>query len=529
MIEFFRNMKISQKIPLSISAFIILPLIISLIAINSTNTINKNGQDIYDNYFVSFVNLTDARKYLYEEFVLIKSHIISPDDKSMRDTEQKISNASANFRASLTKFEQTLDSGEETILLYKFKTQLTTFELLTERIITLSKSNQDIAADRLANEEYGVLFNDMQLNMAGMLETNIDGAQALYNSNHQHHQHHQTTRSLIILVTAIIIAIGLFIGWLLISTILEPLLKIQCHIASLTHTGDLLLQLDIEGKDEISELAESFNTMLKSLFHAHNKLIQTEKLTSLGSLVAGVSHEINTPLGIAVTIGSTINDNFQKFSIRFKEKKVKRSDLENFEKEVNECLDILLNSLDRAVVLIQSFKQVAVDQTSEARRIFFLSDVADEVIRIHHHKIKRLGITFDCVIDEKIEMDSFPGPLGQVMTNLFNNAIIHGFESTDSGIIAISAYLNNSIVIIKIEDNGKGIPKAFIDKIFEPFFTTKLGEGGSGLGLSIIFNIVVNLLGGKISVASTLGKNTCFTLELPLVSPQKITKINDNY
>jgi two-component system NtrC family sensor kinase len=529
MIEFFRNMKISQKIPLSISAFIILPLIISLIAINSTNTINKNGQDIYDNYFVSFVNLTDARKYLYEEFVLIKSHIISPDDKSMRDTEQKISNASANFRASLTKFEQTLDSGEETILLYKFKTQLTTFELLTERIITLSKSNQDIAADRLANEEYGVLFNDMQLNMAGMLETNIDGAQALYNSNHQHHQHHQTTRSLIILVTAIIIAIGLFIGWLLISTILEPLLKIQCHIASLTHSGDLLLQLDIEGKDEISELAKSFNTMLKSLFHAHNKLIQTEKLTSLGSLVAGVSHEINTPLGIAVTIGSTIKDNFQKFSIRFKEKKVKRSDLENFEKEVNECLDILLNSLDRAVVLIQSFKQVAVDQTSEARRIFFLSDVTDEVIRIHHHKIKRLGITFDCVIDEKIEMDSFPGPLGQVMTNLFNNAIIHGFESTDSGIIAISAYLNNSIVIIKIEDNGKGIPKAFIDKIFEPFFTTKLGEGGSGLGLSIIFNIVVNLLGGKISVASTLGKNTCFTLELPLVSPQKITKINDNY
>ncbi|MBA6354967.1 MULTISPECIES: MCP four helix bundle domain-containing protein [unclassified Colwellia] len=524
MIELFRNMKISQKIPLSISVFIILPLIISLIAINSTNTINKNGQDIYDNYFVSFVNLTDARKYLYEEFVLIKSHILSPDDKSMRDTEQKISNASVNFRASLTKFEQTLDSGEETKLLYKFKTQLTTFELLTERIITLSKSNQDIAADRLANEEYGVLFNDMQLNMAGMLETNIDGAQALYNSNHQHHQ---TTRSLIILVTAIIIAIGLFIGWLLISTILEPLLKIQCHIASLTHSGDLLLQLDIEGKDEISELAESFNTMLESLFHAHNKLIQTEKLTSLGSLVAGVSHEINTPLGIAVTIGSTIKDNFQKFSIRFKEKKVKRSDLESFEIEVNECLDILLNSLDRAVVLIQSFKQVAVDQTSEARRIFFLSDVVDEVIRIHHHKIKRLGITFDCVIDKNIEMDSFPGPLGQVMTNLFNNAIIHGFESTDSGIIAISAYLNNSVVIIKVEDNGKGIPKAFIDKVFEPFFTTRLGEGGSGLGLSIIFNIVVNLLGGKIRVASTLGKNTCFTLELPLVSPQKITKIND--
>jgi hypothetical protein len=111
MIELFRNMKISQKIPISISVFIILPLIISLIAINSTDTINKNGQDIYDNYFVSFINLTDARQYLYQQFVLIKSHIISPNDKSMRDTEQKISNASVNFHASLTKFEQTLDSG----------------------------------------------------------------------------------------------------------------------------------------------------------------------------------------------------------------------------------------------------------------------------------------------------------------------------------------------------------------------------------------------------------------------------------
>ncbi|TWX57650.1 MCP four helix bundle domain-containing protein [Colwellia hornerae] len=518
MIELFRNMKISRKIPISISIFIILPLIISLIAMNSTNTINKNGQDIYDNYFVSFVNLTDARKYLYEQFVLIKSHIISPDDEYMKDTEKKISDASANFRRSLTKFEQTLDSGEETKLLYKFKKQLTAFELLTARIIILSKNNQDIAADRLANEEYGVLFNDMQLNMAGMLETNVAGAQALYNSNHQHHQN---TRSIIILVTTIIITIGLFIGWLLISTILEPLLKIQCHIASLTNSGDLLHQLDIEGKDEISELAESFNTMLESLFHAHNKLIQTEKLTSLGSLVAGVSHEINTPLGIAVTVGSTIKDNFQKFSILFKEKKVKRSDLVVFEKEVNECLVVLLNSLDRAVILIQSFKQVAVDQTSEARRLFFLSDVVDEVIRIHHHKIKHTGITFDCSIDKNIEMDSFPGPLGQVMTNLFNNAIIHGFDSTNAGVIVISAYQHNSIVFIKIEDNGKGIPNEFIDKIFEPFFTTKLGEGGSGLGLNIIFNIVVSLMGGKIRVTSELGKNTSFTLELPLVSPQK--------
>ncbi|MBA6390514.1 MCP four helix bundle domain-containing protein [Colwellia sp. BRX10-3] len=514
----FRKMKIARKIPAAISVFIILPLVIALVAMSSTDTINKNGQKIYDNYLISFVNLTDARKYLYEEFVLIKSHIISPDDKSMRHAEQQINKASFNFHQSLNKFEQTLDTGEETKLLYEFKTKLKVFEELAARIIVLSQKNQDIEAGRLANDEYRVIFDDMQINIEGMLHTNIVGAQNLYSNNQQHFQ---DSRSIIILVTTILITIGLFIGWLLIRTILEPLLNIQRHIANLTSSGDLLQQLEIEGKDEITELSEAFNKMIASLYHTQSKLIQAEKLTSLGSLVAGVSHEINTPLGISITMGSTIKDNFQKFSTLLKTGKVRRTDLERLDKEIFECLNILLPSLDKAVILIQSFKQVAVDQTSESRRTFLLSDVVEEVVNTLHHKIKNTDIKFEYLIDKDIEMDSYPGHLGQIITNLFNNAIIHGFDSTNSGVISISAKQNNSSVIIKFEDNGKGISKESISKVFDPFYTTRLGEGGSGLGLNIIFNIVVSLMGGKIKVDSELGKNTCFTLDFPLISPQR--------
>tara|TARA_R110000744_G_scaffold358514_1_gene465599 strand:+ start:196 stop:1701 length:1506 start_codon:yes stop_codon:yes gene_type:complete len=496
----------------------------AFIAMTATRTINKNGQKIYDNYFVSFVNLTDARKYLYEEHVLIKSHIIAPDEEFMKLAEQKINNASFNFHQSLAKFEQTLDVGEETKLLNKLKIEVKVFEELKERIITLSQKNQDIEADLLANEEYGVVFNNIQIIMIGMLQTNIEGAEALYESNYEHHQN---TLLIIIFAATILVIIGLFIGWLWIRTILEPIIKIQRHIAHLTNSGDLSHQLEIEGKDEISELSKSFNKMVESLFHAKNKLAQSEKLASLGALVAGVSHEVNTPLGIAVTMGSTVKENIKKFLTLLKANKVRRADLNKFEKEVHECLNILLPSLDRAVNLIQSFKQVAVDQTSEARRTFLLSEIVAEIVLTLHHKIQRTDIKFEYWIDKDIEMDSYPGPLGQVITNLFNNAIIHGFESTNSGVICLTAKQNSSTVTIKVEDNGKGIPKELIDKVFEPFFTTKLGEGGSGLGLNIIFNIVVSLMGGKIKVESELETSTCFTLDLPLVAPRNIKKLND--
>ena len=260
---------------------------------------------------------------------------------------------------------------------------------------------------------------------------------------------------------------------------------------------------------------------MHALQQAQSTLIEKEKLASLGKVVAGVSHEINTPIGIAVTMGSTIKRNVTNFIASLKAGKLRRSELDMFEEDFNNGVDVLLPSLDKASDLIHSFKQVAVDQTSEARRHFKLLEVVDEIIMTLHHQIKRTNILCDYKIDSEIYLDSFPGPLGQVLTNLFNNAIVHAFDENQSGLIIIEAKTSDSHVLITITDNGKGISEESLTKIFDPFYTTKLGQGGSGLGLNIIYNIVVGIMGGTINVTSKLGEGTSFSLDLPLQAPKQ--------
>jgi signal transduction histidine kinase len=292
--------------------------------------------------------------------------------------------------------------------------------------------------------------------------------------------------------------IGLII-FSLILTFIEK--RIRRYIAEQKKSNDII-------KRNMADLKE-----------AQSSLIEKEKLASLGKVVAGVSHEINTPIGIAVTMGSTIKRNVFSFIDLLKEGKLRRSDLELFESDFNKGIEVLLPSLDKASDLIHSFKQVAVDQTSEARRNFKLLEVVEEIIMTLNHQFKRTNIRCEYQIDGQIQMDSFPGPLGQILTNLFNNAIIHAFEEHQVGLIKIEAQASDTHVIIRIIDNGKGISTEDIDKIFDPFYTTKLGKGGSGLGLNIIYNIVVGLMGGTIKVTSNVGDGACFIINLPLMAP----------
>ena len=175
-------------------------------------------------------------------------------------------------------------------------------------------------------------------------------------------------------------------------------------------------------------------------------------------------------------------------------------------------------ALNRAAELIHSFKQVAIDQSSNKRRMFLLDEMLNEVFNTLKHQIKRstYTISIDCPSD--IMMDSYPGPFGQVITNLFNNAIIHGFDGVKNGDIRVKVTLEeHNKIKLQFSDNGLGISALHIDKIFDPFFTTKLGQGGSGLGMNIVYNIVNNILGGDIAVTSHNG--TTFTLIIPISAP----------
>jgi len=264
---------------------------------------------------------------------------------------------------------------------------------------------------------------------------------------------------------------------------------------------------------------DNANQSLRQLKDTQSKLIATEKMASLGTLVAGIAHEVNTPIGVSVTISSTLAGNIREFITEVKTGVLDRAKLERFEGESLKSFDLLGESLQHAADLIHSFKQVAVDQTSSKRRQFNLLGTLNEISQTLHHKVKRTNIKYSIDGPDDIVLDSYPGPLGQVITNLFNNAILHGFEDENEGEIIIRFNRLGDEVRLLFSDNGVGVNEEDVGKIFDPFFTTKLGKGGSGLGLNIVHSIITNVLGGAVHVESRIG--TTFEMKIPLVAPEQ--------
>lgn len=286
---------------------------------------------------------------------------------------------------------------------------------------------------------------------------------------------------------------------------------------------DLNVNLEYRVQTRTAEL-ESTNAelqhTLQTLQLAQNELVRAERLASLGSLVAGVAHELNTPIGNSVTVASTLQEKTREFNRDMESGALKKSGLMSYIDTASTASDLLMRNLQQARELIASFKQVAVDQTSEKRRKFDLKEVIEEVISTLHPMLKKSPHQIRLELESNIELDSFPGPLGQVITNLVNNAVIHAFDTQAHGEISIEAYAaGDDTAEIQIQDNGSGIPQHHLPKIFDPFFTTRLGKGGSGLGLHIVYSIVTRVLGGKIQVKSRPSAGTLFTIQIPLIAP----------
>ncbi|MES2047101.1 MAG: two-component regulator propeller domain-containing protein [Pseudomonadota bacterium] len=255
----------------------------------------------------------------------------------------------------------------------------------------------------------------------------------------------------------------------------------------------------------------------RSLKDTQQQLVEQGKLAALGSLVAGVAHELNTPIGNSLMIASTMQEKTDVISKQFKNATVRRSDLANFIDSAKEASEIIMRGLKTAANLINSFKQVAVDQTSAKRRQFNLLKTSQEIVATMMNQVRKAGHTLTIDIPEDIEMDSYPGSYGQVIINFISNVLLHAFDDGSKGHIHLSAIvLANEKIEIQFKDNGAGIKAEDLAHIFDPFFTTKLGQGGSGLGLNISYNIVTSLLEGQIRVESMSGQGTTFFLELPL-------------
>jgi PAS domain S-box-containing protein len=280
-----------------------------------------------------------------------------------------------------------------------------------------------------------------------------------------------------------------------------------------------ILRLNATLEERVKERTHELSGALDRLTATQSELVRAEKMSALGSLVAGIAHELNTPIGNSLTVASTLQDHTNTFAADMA-KGLTRSRLDEFVGSIRQGAGILMRGLHQAAELVASFKQVAVDQTSLNRRRFGLNDMVHEILLTLGPSLRKTTHTVQHLVPDDITLESYPGPLGQVITNLVNNAVIHAFDGRENGNITITAEMKDPAwVELTVADDGAGIAAAHIAKVFDPFFTTKLGQGGSGLGLNIVYNLITKSLGGTVRVVSEPGKGAAFILLLPLVAP----------
>lgn len=268
--------------------------------------------------------------------------------------------------------------------------------------------------------------------------------------------------------------------------------------------------------EEKNRKAQELEEALETLKETQAQLIESEKLSSLGAMVAGVAHEINTPLGIVVTSVSYIDDLTRELLDVYNQNKLSKSKIEYYFKSIEEIIDTTMSSAKRAAALVKSFKKVAVDQASEDKRNFNVKEYIDDTLLSLKHNYKKRGIKFNIDCAENIEIKSYPGAFSQIITNLVTNSLTHGFPNEGGGDIFL--IIEEKVEKLKFiyKDNGVGIDEANLPKIFDPFYTSYRSEGGSGLGLHIVHNLVTQVLHGTIVVSSSPGFGVEFIIEFTL-------------
>ncbi|MDP2562708.1 ATP-binding protein [Psychrobium sp. 1_MG-2023] len=269
-------------------------------------------------------------------------------------------------------------------------------------------------------------------------------------------------------------------------------------------------------KQRTNELMQSES----NLTSAQQQLIESEKMVLLGETVASTAHEVNTPLSIGVTAGSHLEEETKQLEHLLETNQLSRSRLEKYTDTVKQSAQIILTNMARAADLVKSFKEVAVDQTSDATREFNLKAYLDEIILSLTPRIKKTTHTVKIDCDSQINLYTRPGAISQIVTNLVNNSLIHAFEDRDGGLITIVGKMINDNVSLEYRDNGVGLSESKLAQIFEPFFTTKRGEGGSGLGMHIVQTLVTQSLKGTVECHSKQGEGITCTMTFPIKVPE---------
>jgi len=266
----------------------------------------------------------------------------------------------------------------------------------------------------------------------------------------------------------------------------------------------------------VREKTEALEESLIELKTTQDQLIEQEKMASLGALVSGIAHEINTPLGVGISTASYLESISEKSRRKLEENTLTKGEFISFLENLESGLKTLDLNLFRAAELVKNFKQIAVDQNYEVLTEFCVHEYLDVVTQTLSHELKKHAVKIDLEGSSDIRVMSYPGAFSRIFTNLIMNSIVHGFKGKVRGHIWIRFALEEGMLNISYSDDGKGIPAEVLPKIYDPFFTTNREAGGSGLGLNIVYNLVVGKFGGKIKCESEEGEGTTFVISIPL-------------
>lgn len=456
-------------------------------------------------------------------------------------------------------------------LIYSRDGKLVVHPRFTEKI-SAAKGDLDLRAlqDPLLDELAGLeVLRDGQVQVARSRDgaymlgmANIDGPDWIYVTAYPtaliQARAFDTVRIIPLVGAAMLVVVLLLLRWILARQISRPIAALQRATRSIA-SGDFSPRLRDGRRDEIGQLAKSFLSMgeelrrreasvqqlteqlesrvqartaelskanreltqaMQHLQDTQQELMRSERLAALGRLVAGVAHELGTPMGNAMLTASTLDGECKRLEAALSEG-LRRSTLTVFIEQVREGSRLLQSNLERANELLRGFKQVAVDQAGAQRRRFDLAELVQEILATLAPGLKRLPYEIETEIAPGIEFDSYPGALGQVLTNLINNAVLHGFEGRAQGRVRLSATLDGpQHVVLSVSDDGVGMAPEVAARVFDPFFTTKMGQGGTGLGLNISHNLVSHVLCGSIRVESEPGQGSRFLMRLPRTAPQ---------
>jgi two-component system NtrC family sensor kinase len=499
----FRKISLQIKILILVTAVTV--MMTSIIVWFDTYTLRKSVEETY----VSQLNgMTTAINGRYEE-----SHSIKDVQQIFDYIQYKNPNV---LQLTLYGRKTVLASTERDRVDTPTPPELKDIIRFDETLVSHIRNEADgIPKDRLTAplKEDGVTIGAIEL-----LINTSDSAKLISNRIH------------IIIVVALTITFLLLIAlaFIIRKLLIRPLLKIR-EAATSVRKGLAYQQINLDASYEITEVASAFNDMVSDLDGRYNELqqamntiqqtqkqlVESEKMVALGNLVAGVSHEINTPIGIGVTAVSYMDEKSKEFQALFQENKMKKSDLDDYLKMIRETTGMIQTNLRRASELIKSFKQVAVDRSAQTKRNFKIKSYIQEVLVSLQPNLKKTKHHVTVLGDDDIQLFNDPGAISQVITNLVMNSLIHAFDNETEGSIQIEITKHQHEVIIQYNDDGKGMPPEVVEQIFNPFFTTNRSGGGTGLGMHIVYNIVTQSLAGTIHCESNAGDGTMFMIQIP--------------